>query len=41
MEGSFLILNADTIEEAEKIVTGDIYFKSKVWEKFEIYPIKA
>ncbi|KAI7900516.1 uncharacterized protein BX663DRAFT_517893 [Cokeromyces recurvatus] len=41
MEGSFVLYNADSIDEVEQLIKNDHYYKTKVWEKWEIYPVKC
>jgi len=43
MVGSVLFFEADTIEEVRKVVEGDIYYTSGVWdaEKLDIAPFKV
>jgi hypothetical protein len=41
MKGSMLLLSAESVEEVDKIITNDIYYKGKVWEKWEVYPYKG
>ncbi|CAO3666669.1 unnamed protein product [Rhizopus stolonifer] len=40
MKGSMLVLNAESVEEAEKIVKEDLYVTHNVWESWDIYPFK-
>lgn len=35
-----LVLNAESVEEAEKIVKEDLYATHNVWESWDIYPFK-
>jgi hypothetical protein len=41
MNGSVMLLNAESVEEINKMMTSDIYYKLKVWEKWDIYPYKG
>ncbi|KAL9559811.1 hypothetical protein PS6_000570 [Mucor atramentarius] len=41
MKGSVLLLAAKSIEEIDDMIIQDPYYKAKVWEKWEVYPIKC
>ena len=41
MLGSLMIIEAESLEKAQKFVESDIYVKNNVWESWEIYPYKA
>lgn len=38
MEGSFLVVSAESSQEIETMILNDPYYKGKVWEKWEIFP---
>lgn len=39
MEGSVLVITAESKQEIESMILGDPYYKGKVWEKWEILPV--
>ncbi|KAF1799123.1 hypothetical protein FB192DRAFT_1394992 [Mucor lusitanicus] len=41
MKGSVLLLAAKSVEEIDEMIIQDPYYKAKVWEKWEVYPIKC
>lgn len=40
MCGSALIINAESTEQAAKVIESDPYFKDRVWDKYTIYPFR-
>lgn len=40
MIGSCLIATAESTEELDAMLKEDPYYKGKVWEKWETYPVK-
>jgi uncharacterized protein YciI len=41
MNGSMLLFEADSQQKVLEFLQNDPYFKSKVWEKWEIIPFKS
>lgn len=43
INGSVMIIEADTKEEVEDVIKGDIYYKEGVWNasKMQIFPFKS
>lgn len=39
MEGSVLVITAESSQEIETMILNDPYYKAKVWEKWEILPV--
>jgi uncharacterized protein YciI len=39
MEGSILVLTAESKQEIEAMILKDPYYKGKVWEKWDIFPV--
>lgn len=40
MVGSALLLEAESTEAVRAVLENDVYFKTGVWQRFEIYPFK-
>ncbi|KAI8638916.1 hypothetical protein BD408DRAFT_9038 [Parasitella parasitica] len=41
MEGSFLLVSAESAEQVNEMIVKDPYYKAKAWEKWEVYPVKC
>ncbi|KAG0228338.1 hypothetical protein B0O80DRAFT_532988 [Mortierella sp. GBAus27b] len=40
MCGSVMIVQANSVEDAKKIIESDTYFTSGVWDKYTVYPFR-
>lgn len=40
MVGSALLLEAESSEAVRAILENDVYFKTGVWQRFEVYPFR-
>ncbi|GAA5809133.1 hypothetical protein MFLAVUS_011486 [Mucor flavus] len=40
MDGSYIILEAESTKDIDTMLKADPYYKAKVWEKWEIKPVK-
>ncbi|KAG2233954.1 hypothetical protein INT48_009767 [Thamnidium elegans] len=40
MDGSYILLEAESIKDIDTMLKADPYYKAKVWEKWEIKPVK-
>lgn len=40
MRGSMMVVHAEDLEDATRIVEGDVYVRSGVWVRYEIHPFR-
>jgi uncharacterized protein YciI len=41
IDGSILVVRADSAEDARALLEGDPYYRAGVWERIDVHPFRA